>query len=90
MNILRHSYLAKLQENGLLIGVRDQLEILDGGLRDAPLEVQAVCAQLLIPLGGLISHDYSILLAMAPLVPACHARISAASGEYDIQVTRFL
>ena len=64
------SHLAKLQEDGLWVCVRHQLEVLDRGVRHAAPEVEAVGAELLVPLGRLVAHDHSVVLPVAPLVPA--------------------
>ena len=64
------SHLAELQEDGRWVCIRHQLEVFDRGVCHPAPEVEAVGAELLIPLGRLVAHDHSVALPVAPLVPA--------------------
>ena len=51
------SYLAKLQDDVVFVLIGDELEVLDGGVRDTAVEVEAMRLHLFIPLRGLVCHN---------------------------------
>ena len=70
---LKEVHLAELQQDGVGVSRCGQLEVFDGSLRHAPLEVEAVRIQRLVPARLLVLEDH-YSCARSPL-PASTAAI---------------
>ena len=63
-------HLAELKDDTVQVTFLHQLEVLDGCLRDAAMEVQAVGAQVLVPLGRLVAQQHHVSQPLMPLEAA--------------------